>query len=118
MTSDESRELVAGQARLEGKIETLTARLEAHLGRTGDEIRALFASRSEHDDLIAAIRIDYVPKSDFQRFQNENRDEHEAMKTSLSCLTGKVMKAGGAVSLLAFLLGLMVKGLGMVFGHG
>lgn len=112
MTAEERAELVAGQARLEGKIETLTARLEAHLGRTSDEIKALFADRRDHAEKIEGLLVDYTPKGDFDRHKRQNREDHEALSTSLKEAQWKIAKLVGMITVVAFVVGLLFKTIG------
>ena len=114
MTEQEKRltELVAGQARLEGSIETLNATVTAHMDKTQSEVKVLFASRRELAGKIHAIELDYVPDKDFKEHVTQNRDEHTETNKCLLAVKGKVAMASGAVAIVAFLAGLLVKSLG------
>jgi hypothetical protein len=124
MTLEQRAELLAAQARLEGnmntgmaamsgKIDTLTAQLDAHLRKTTDETKALFAGRREHAQKIEGIRVDYVPRSDFGTHKKENREEHEAMMRTINCVRWSVAKLAGGITLIAFLAGLAIKWIGV-----
>lgn len=125
MTEAQRAELLASQIRLEGKmdtamavmagsIETLTARLNAHLEKSTAETKALFAGRREQSDKIENIRVDYVPRADFNSHRRNNREEHEAMLSAINCVQWKVAKIAGGITLLAFIAGLVVKGIGAI----
>ena len=57
-------------AELSGQIETLTARVNAHMEKTTSETKTLFASRREHAGQIADIRADYV----WKRYDHDKMD--------------------------------------------
>ena len=103
----------AGQAKLEGAVNTLNATVQANLDRHNDEIKVLFASRGEHTDKIEGIRVDYVPKRDFESHKKENRKDHDALTKDVSCMQWKVAKIVGAITLLVFLAGLAAKSMGV-----
>ncbi len=107
-------ELLAGQASLEGAINTLTARLEAHLSTNKEAVNALFAARREHAGKIEDIRVDYVPKEDFEGHKRQNREENSAVLAAVNCIQWKVAKIAGALTLAAFAAGLLVKGIGVL----
>ena len=50
----------------------LNALVDASINRTRDEVTALFTSRHDHAQRISNIERDYVPKSEFNRMQEEN----------------------------------------------
>ena len=104
MTGEERNELIAGQARLEGMIETLTAKVEAGSERTREEMRTLFASRRELSQKVEDIRVDYVPRRDFVEEQKLNREQHDEFRKQIADITKAVTKAGAVVSFVGFLL--------------
>ncbi len=112
MDDKQASEIIAGQAKLEGKIDTLTARLDAHLSTNSEAVKALFASRREHAAKLEDIRVDYVPKHDFHEHCNRNREDHEALYKSLGEVKWKIATAVGAVTVISFLLGLAAKTFG------
>lgn len=108
MTSDEQHmENVERLARIEGRIETQNALLEAITSRNRDEITALFAGRREHESAINAIKVDYVPKARFERFEDE-------VNTKLDNLTSKVLRMCGGLTVVSGLIGWLVSYFG---GH-
>jgi hypothetical protein len=120
VTGQEKAEIVAGLAKIEGRvgmldaklggrIETLTARVDAHMEKTTAETRTLFASRREHAAQIAAIREDYVPKGDFEKQRGENREEHRGMERSIGGMRVNSAKIAGGISLVAFLVVVLSK---------
>ncbi len=131
MTSQERAEVIAGQeelrgliatsnATLTGAIDTLKARVDAHLDKTSSETRTLFASRREHMEKIHKIEMDYVPRGEFEkerrerhesfeRHRQENREEHQAFAETLGKTQWRLAAISGGISLAAFLAGLAVK---------
>lgn len=106
-------EQMAGQARVEGAINTLAARVDAHMETNSDAMKALFAGRRDHASKIEDIRVDYVPKGDFDAHTQMNRKDHAAVMSAVNCVQWKVAKMAGGITLLAFLAGLLVKGIGV-----
>lgn len=98
MTNEQQVEIVASVARLEGKIETLTARLDAHLDRTASDVVALARQHHEHSDKIEAIRVDYVPRAALDRHADENEREFRVINEKLDGLASKVLKASGVIA--------------------
>ncbi|MFO0971837.1 MAG: hypothetical protein U1A27_00145 [Phycisphaerae bacterium] len=109
MTDDQLNEMRADLARLEGKVDSVIALHNAAASRARDEITALFAGRREHAEKIEAIRIDYVRAPQFTAHVDQNRADHAEFSKQIAALTAKVMVASGAVSLAAFLAGLLVR---------
>lgn len=120
MTSEERAGIIAGQeslkgaiatldAKLSGCIGTLTARVDAHLEKSTNETKTLFASRREHIEKIHKIECDYVPKDDFDKHREENREEHKQFADVMSKTQWRIATISGGISLAAFIAGLAVK---------
>ena len=77
-------DLVAGVARLGGKIDTLTARFDAHVSRTDDERVALFTGRRENASNIAAIEATYVRRKDFSKHEEQQREDITALRDAIN----------------------------------
>lgn len=114
MTEQEHTEIIGAVARLEGKIETLTARLDASIDRSTEETRALFASRRELERKVEDIRVDYVPRKDFTANADQNREDHAELGRCLAGLKVRVAMWSGGLSLAAFILGLAAKAFGVL----
>ena len=109
MNEEREMQIVSDLARLDGKIDTLTATVNAHLARTLEEIKSLFAKNHETCGRIEAIRVDYVPKRECQIQEKENRDEHSLTAERLNAIQWRVAMIAGGISLAAFLLGILVR---------
>jgi len=77
ITADRATEILAGQAKLEGMVSTVTARLDAFIDRNRDESRALFDRTNKHTAGIAAIERDYVPQAAFEEHRRQQREDLE-----------------------------------------
>lgn len=114
---DENRtETTAQLAQLNGNVETLCARVEAHTDRSGEEIKALFAKSRETAQKVEEIRVDYVRRHDFENHERQNREEHAAFEKRINALGMKIAMWSGGLSLGAFILGLLIRGIG-AFGR-
>jgi hypothetical protein len=106
---EQHAENVAALARLGGKVETLSAKLEAYADRSREEIKALFAKSKETAGKVEDIRVDYAPKDDFDAHKERNQMEHDAIIDKLNTIQWRVAAISGGISLAAFLAGLFVK---------
>ena len=111
-------QIVGGLARVEGRIESLTAVLKATNDRARDEIGELFRRSNDDTTRIGIIERDYVPHATLKehterddrdhgefraamlRHEAENRREIEALRLSIDALkmqVTRILAIGGAV---------------------
>lgn len=93
-------EVIGALARLDGKVDTLNARLEASNERTREEIPALFDRTSTQADRIGVIEREYVPRRTFEQHEKAQREDTAALRKSIDGVKAqvtKVMAAGGAI---------------------
>lgn len=116
-------EVIGEIAGLGGKIETLTAVVEAHQDKTSGEIQALFTKATTAAEKIQGILVDYVPKGACAALHEKVQDDHAAdisrlegqqkiTTVKVEGLTWRVALIAGGISVIVFLVDLAVRGYG------
>jgi hypothetical protein len=62
----------------------MEAKLDAHLDRTRDEIKVLFASRTNHDKRLGEIERSYVPSATCVRLHEASQDKTNELERTLT----------------------------------
>ncbi|MCK4660198.1 MAG: hypothetical protein KAV82_11810 [Phycisphaerae bacterium] len=98
--SQHDANIIAALAKVEGKVDGMSALLEAFKERTRDDTNALFRFRKEHAATIGKIERDYVPRNTFERHEHEQREDIASLRASIDGIktqVTKVLAIGGVI---------------------